>query len=348
MHIETVNPVAWFLVGPTAVGKSAVAQFLAERTGAAILSADAMLVYRGMDIGTAKPLPAERGQVPYFGIDLVDPDQPFSSGAWLTRVRAQLAEARWQGRPAATAAGALLAPAAGDLIVAGGTGLYVRALIQGLEASASDPARRNYWQERLEREGLVSLQRELAARAPQGLASLDDPGNPRRVIRALEHLEAHGALPHTWQDAPRPRVVGLQLPRADLHARIARRVARMFATGLIDEVAALRTRYSESWGMGDSHTSRGVRMPLDKVATAPLAIGYEEVCALLDKRISREQAIEQIVIRTRQLAKRQETWFRHQAEVAWVGIAADEPVEAIAARVLAAWSEHGPTPIRLS
>ena len=89
-------------------------------------------------------------------------------------------------------------------------------------------------------------------------------------------------------------------------------------------------------------------MPLDKVATAPLAIGYEEVCALLDKRISREQAIEQIVIRTRQLAKRQETWFRHQAEVAWVGIAADEPVEAIAARVLAAWSEHGPTPIRLS
>ena len=93
MQTENVISAAWFLVGPTAVGKTAVAQYLAERTGAAILSVDAMLVYRGMDIGTAKPTPQERGEVPYFGIDLADSDESFSTGAWLARVRAQVTAA---------------------------------------------------------------------------------------------------------------------------------------------------------------------------------------------------------------------------------------------------------------
>ena len=383
MHTESVTPAAaWFLVGPTAVGKTAVAQHLAERTGASILSADAMLVYRGMDIGTAKPLPSERGQVRYFGLDLIDPDEPFSAGSWLARVRGELSGRAGPSDPPCAlsiggSGGSVLplcdrTPVAGDLIVAGGTGLYIRALIQGIDASAADPARRQYWQERLAREGLAALRRELAARAPQAAASLADPENPRRVIRALEHFDAHGALPNGWHDAPRPRVVGLLLPRAVLHARIAARVEQMFAAGFLDEVAALRTGLP-AWRT-DSHTSRSVRtasqthlhtsgsvQPVDGAGkavvmadgaenrtTARQAIGYAEACDLLDKRITREQAIAQIVVRTRQLAKRQETWFRHQADVTWVEIAADEPVAAIAARVLAAWREHGPTPIRLS
>ena len=367
---------AWFLVGPTAVGKTAVAQHLAERTDAAILSADAMLVYRGMDIGTAKPLPSERGPVRYLGIDLADPDEPFSAGAWLARVRGALPGGRAgpldppiddalaeRVAPACGGSGnsALSlcdsAPVGGGLIVAGGTGLYVRALIHGLDASAADPARRQYWQERLAREGLEALRRELTARAPQAAAALADPENPRRVIRALEHLDAHGALPDTWRDAPKPRLVGLHLPRPALHARIAARVERMFADGLLDEVAALRARFP-AWRC--DHTFKGVKCEpaiektssaaasSERAATARQAIGYAEACDLLDKRITQEQAIAQIVVRTRQLAKRQETWFRHQADVTWIEIAADEPVAAIAARVLAAWREHGPTPIRLS
>ena len=259
-------------------------------------------------------------------------------------------------------------PTTSSLIAVGGTGLYVRALVHGLDATAADPEQRRRWQARLEREGLASLRRELAARAPQVAAALADPENPRRVIRALEHLDAHGALPGSWRAASRPQLVGLRLPRPVLHARIAARVERMFAAGFLDEVAVLRARFP-AWreafvapdgrgsrgagfendeiglesGCVSYHTSRGVRM-----ATARQAIGYAEVCDLLDNRITRGQAIEQIVVRTRQLAKRQETWFRHQAEVTWVDISADEPVAAIAARVLAAWSEHGPTPIRLS
>ena len=350
MQQQTANTIssAWFLVGATAVGKTAVAQHLAERTGAAILSVDAMLVYRGMDVGTAKPTVAERGAVNYFGLDLVDPDEPFSTGAWLAQVRAQLAVIACGGpRPTATEDERKARLPASDLIAVGGTGLYVRALVQGLEASAADPARRQYWQERLACEGLDALRRELVQRAPQALASLADPENPRRVIRALEHFEAHGAIPETWREAPRPKVVGLQLPRPALHARIAARVEQMFAHGLLDEVAALRSRYPEAWG-ALSHTSRGVGQVAGSMSTARQAIGYAEACDLLDKRLTRAQAIEQIVVRTRQLAKRQETWFRHQADVTWIAVEPDEPVATIAARVLAAWSEHGPTPIRLS
>jgi len=412
MQTENAAPsAAWFLVGPTAVGKTAVAQHVAERTGAAILSADAMLVYRGMDIGTAKPLPVERGPVRYFGIDLADPDEPFSTGAWLAAVRAELSgragppdppHARATRSASASSIGGsgptppeppqLLrlrrldgpalpdrAPRPGGLIVAGGTGLYVRALVHGLDAPAADPVRRQYWQERLAREGLEALRRELTARAPQVAAALADPENPRRVIRALEHLDAHGSLPDTWREAPKPRLIGLRLPRSALHARIAARVERMFANGFLDEVATLRDRFpawtaasvttgarasvraafqpavggdgappSSSHALSQATGGRTVAQSADTPATARSAIGYAEACDLLDKRITREQAIAQIVVRTRQLAKRQETWFRHQADVTWIEIAADEPAAAIAARVLAAWREHGPTPIRLS
>ncbi len=347
MHAARQNQMAaaWFLVGATAVGKTGVAQYLAERTGAAILSVDAMLVYRGMDIGTAKPAVVERGAVRYFGIDLANPDEPFSTGVWLHGVRAQLATERALefAQPGAAGSGVL---------AVGGTGLYVRALTQGLEATAADPARRLYWQERLAREGLASLQRELAARVPEAMVATVDEKNPRRVIRALEHLEQHGALPVGWRAETVPQVVGLRLPRAALHQRIEARVRKMFEDGLLAEVAELRRRYPV-WQRPPAMVAADAPSEITGgvggvMATACHAIGYAEVCDLLDKRITREQAVWQMVTRTRQLAKRQETWFRHQAEVTWLDLAADEPVAAVAARVLAAWSEHGPTPIRLS
>jgi tRNA dimethylallyltransferase len=316
---------AWFLVGPTAVGKTAVAQAIAEQTGAAVLSADAMLVYRGMDVGTAKPSPGERNGVRYLGLDLVDPDQPFSVGAWIAQVRAQL-DASTALPASAPVPGVLPGPR--DLLVAGGTGLYVRALTTGLDAVASDPDRRRYWNRRLAEEGIEALRSELFRRAPDARGQLDDPHNPRRVIRALEHLDACGALPSGWRQAPRPRLVGLHLPRTALHARIAQRIDRMFASGFADEVADLRARHP-SW-----------------TETARQAIGYAEVCDWVDGRRTLDQTKEQIAVRTRRLAKRQETWFRHQAEMTWIEIAPEETASAIAARVLTVWREHGPTPIR--
>ncbi len=314
-------PAAFFLVGATATGKSAVAQCLAERLGAAVVSADSMLVYRGMDVGTAKPTAAERGAVPYFGLDLADPCDPFSAGAWLRDVTPAFAP-----------------PPAAPPIVVGGTGLYVRAILSGLDAPAADPAARLRWQALLEAEGVAGLRRALAERAPRALDSLADPFNPRRLIRALERLDAVPAeCPAiTLSDARRSTLdtrhvcdaVGLRLPRPALQIRIRERAERMFDTGLADEVRGLRSRFP-AWS-----------------DTAGAAIGYAEAAAWLDGRLSRAEALERLVIRTRQLAKRQETWFRHQLRVAWVDADPSESVSSLADRVHSHWEEHGPTPIR--
>ncbi|HRT28314.1 MAG TPA: tRNA (adenosine(37)-N6)-dimethylallyltransferase MiaA [Kiritimatiellia bacterium] len=307
------SPAAWFIAGATATGKSAVAQQLAEQTGRAILSADAMLVYRGMDIGTAKPVPAERGDVPYFGIDLVSPAEPFSTGLWL-------ADAHHAFRSA---------PRAG-LIVVGGTGLYLKALTEGLDGSACDPEARARWQALHAAEGTDALRRALETRAPGVLETLADPANPRRLIRALEHLDAHDTVPVRQQRTDDiPPIPALRMPREQLHARIARRVDAMFAAGLIDEVRALQ-RDTPAWSK-----------------TARHAIGYAEVRALLAGEMTQPQAAERIAARTRQLAKRQETWLRHQAHVVWIDITDDDPPDAVARHVAETWRNHGPTPVTL-
>jgi len=313
---------AWILAGATATGKTAVAQILAEQLGCAILSADAMLVYRGMDIGTAKPSAPERGAVPYFGLDLVTPAETFSTGLWL-------ADARRAFETAGTLSRAVRDnPPASSLIVAGGTGLYIKALTDGLAGVAADPAARAHWQELFKREGLAALQRELAERAPGALASLADPSNPRRIIRALEHVEARGGPPEHWKrDTSAASIAVLRLHREQLHARIKRRVADMFRQGLVDEVRALRRSYP-AWS-----------------TTASQAIGYAEACALLDGALTQAEAAERIVIRTRQLAKRQETWFRHQAQAVWIDIEEADPPARIAQRVHGVWRQYGSTPV---
>ena len=319
------TPTTWFLAGATATGKTAVAQALAEQFGCAILSSDAMLVYRGMDIGTAKPTRAERGNTPYFGIDLVSPAEPFSTGLWLKDARRALGTA-----------GARLCPAGqsdpdGGLIVAGGTGLYIKALIAGFDSEGADPVARARWQALFEREGLAALQQALATRAPEAFAALADPANPRRLIRALEHVESCGCLPQQWKrESPPVPIAVLRLPREQLHARIERRVISMFRQGLVEEVQALRQSYPV-WS-----------------ATASQAIGYAEVCALLDGALSQREAAERIMTRTRQLAKRQETWFRHQTQAVWIDIDESDPPAHIAQRVLQTWRHYGPTPVLLS
>ncbi len=294
------------LAGATATGKSAVAQLLAERRGAAVLSADSMLVYRGMDIGTAKPTLAERGGVEYFGIDLVDPDQMFNTGRWIEEARLALQTQR--NTP---------------VVVAGGTGLYLKALTEGLQGAPSDSRIREEWRRFYEERGAAALRHELESRWPDGFSRLQDVENPRRLLRAAEQLELSGTLPEQWRNGTRPRLVGLRYPREVLCERVARRVDQMFEQGLIDEVRHLRDRFPV-WS-----------------DTAAQAIGYAETVELLDGRCTLAEAKDRIVVRTRQLAKRQETWFRHQAEVDWVEPVPGMPVAEIADRVEEIWEKNG-------
>ncbi len=299
------RPSAFVLAGPTASGKTAVAHGLARRLGARILSADSMLVYRHMNVGTAKPPPAELAEFGYAGVDLVDPDGAFSVSDYLRHASETVRSA-----------------AARPWIVAGGTGLYVKCLTQGLDsAPGPDAAARAEADAALERGGVP----ELAGMVRKAGAEPRDASNPRRLVRALEKSR-QGCVTsgQAWRTAP-PVIVGLLPDRELLLGRIAARVRAMYAGGLVDEVRALRAAWPE-WS-----------------ATASHAIGYGEALAVLDGGLTAAGAIERTAIRTRQLAKRQMTWFRHQANVTWVPVRGTDRPDAIAAEVLRRWEQHGPT-----
>lgn len=303
----TGAPTAWFLVGPTAAGKSAVAQHLAERESLDILSADSMLVYRGMDIGTDKPSAEDRRRVRYWGLDLAAPDESFSAGRFLAAARQAFQEA------------------AGGLIVAGGTGLYVKCLVEGLDAAPpADPELRR----RLSELDVAGLQEELRRRDPARLEALADPRNPRRLIRAIELAET-SAHPSRLARPSGPPMVGLRPQAAPWRAKIGERVRKMFDGGLLEEARRLHERHSAL------------------SATARHAIGYAEAFAVLDGTLTVGQAREQVVHRTWQLARRQMTWFRHQVRVEWIDHDFSEPVARLADRVWAAWRKHGPNPVVL-
>jgi tRNA dimethylallyltransferase len=307
--------VARFLVGPTATGKSAVAQWIAEREGFEILSADSMLVYRGMDIGTAKPTPEERGRVRYWGVDVVSAGEPFNVARFLEEARRCFESAHARGM---------------KVLVVGGTGLYIKALVDGLAGvPAADESARAGRRAVLEELGVEGLQRELRSRNPAWYAALPDPANSRRLIRALELIESGWERPPaTWRGADgKPGLVGLSMVRGQLRERIAARVATMYAQGLLDETRGLLAE-----GFGASPTARQ-------------AVGYAEAIACVEGKVSRELAIERTVQRTRQLAKRQMTWFRHQVAVQWIDVGPSQPVEEVAARVRAEWEKLGATPV---
>ncbi|MBP5509931.1 MAG: tRNA (adenosine(37)-N6)-dimethylallyltransferase MiaA [Kiritimatiellae bacterium] len=293
----------WMLAGATATGKSDAAQLLAERRGFAILSADSMLVYKGMDIGTAKPMPADRGDVRYAGIDLVTPGEPFSAGRWLEEARRALSDG-------------------GGWIVAGGTGLYFKALTEGLDAGEADPAVRAKWKAVFETGGIGALREALERMEAGAVGRLgEDAVNPRRLLRALEVVETGGFV----RTAPKPhaRFAVLRIPRETLRRRIAARVEAMFRAGLLEETERLTALYPQ-W----SQTAAG-------------AIGYAEARAVLTGAMKLDEAKERIAVRTNQLAKRQETWFRHQVDPVWIDLAGDEPPDAVAEKVECVWREYG-------
>lgn len=314
---------AFLLVGCTAAGKTAVAHAIARETGALVLSADSMLVYRGMDVGTAKPTAAERAGVVLRGVDLADPDEPFSAGRWLESAREAAREAAEAGR---------------DLVVAGGTGLYVSALLRGIDTREADPGRRAELEALLAREGPGALVARAESLAPGSTATIDAK-NPRRLVRLVEILESHaessgspagGAAERSEAEgvghAP---LVGLDFPPDVLNARIERRARAMFEGGLLDEVRALCERF-----------------PGFERSTAGAGIGYAEALAALRGEISVDEAVARTAQRTRRLAKKQRTWWRHQARVEWVRGPADEADVARAARdVRDLWRKHGKIPL---
>lgn len=305
---------AYFLVGPTAVGKTAVAQLAAERQGWEILSADSMLVYRGMDVATDKPGSEQRRRVPYHGLDLVAPDAAFSVGEYLRHARQVFENARARGK---------------TLLVAGGTGLYVKCLTEGLaELPAADAGVRARAERILREGGLEALQAALRDADRGRYEALGEgASNPRRLIRAMELAAQSSPVRTTWSGTPSAPLVGLRMEPALLRDRIERRVRRMYEGGLLEEVERLLTLHP-----GFSSTARQ-------------AIGYKEALAVRAGDSTLDEAIARTVARTRQLAKRQMTWFRHQARVEWVTVVNDSTTEELAGEVLRLWSRYGPPPV---
>lgn len=279
------------VVGATATGKSRLAMSLAETLGGEIVNADALQVYRGFDIGTAKPSPEERALVPHHLIDILDPAERYSAGEFARRARAAIADIESRGRVP---------------IVAGGSGLYLRALFAGISpVPPGDPALRAQLRERLAAEGLPALAAELACLDPPTAARLA-PGDTQRVLRALEVALASGRPLSSWiasQPFGKQSVlaisVGLTLPRGILYDEIARRVARMMEQGWVEEVAGLLDR-----GLGP-------HLP------AFQAIGYRQLALHVLGKRSLDLAVEETVQATRRFAKRQETWFRKEPDVTW-------------------------------
>ncbi len=300
------------VVGPTASGKSAVAMAVAQQLGdVELISIDSMQVYRGMDIGTAKPTPTERTRVPHHLLDLVEPSDEFTVAEFQRAYRDALDDLAARDRRA---------------ILVGGTGLYHRAVIDGLDLPGEWPEVRARLHAEAAERGPEHLHARLATLDPDA-ASKMEPTNVRRVVRALEVCEGSGRPfssfgPGLDAYPPTPVVqVGLRWDRAVLTTRIEARVHQMMADGLLGEVSRL---HAAAGGLS---------------RTAAQALGYKELIDHLDGRIALDEAVDQVIIRTRQFAVRQLRWFRRDPRVRWVDVD-DDPVAAAAPTVLAAFDAH--------
>lgn len=291
---RTTTPVV-AVVGPTATGKSDLGLALAERLGGEIVNADAMQLYRGMDIGTAKLSPAERRGVVHHMLDVLDVAEDASVAAYQRAARADLAVISAHG---------------GRPVVVGGSGLYVRALLDRMELAPVDPVVRARLEDRAREVGPGLLHDELAAVDP-GAADRIGRANTRRIVRALEVIEITGR-PYTAtlpeQVYARPTVqIGLDCARDVLDERIEHRVARMWARGLVDEVRGLAERR-----MG---------------RTAARAVGYAQVLALLRGEVSEPEARAAVIAGTRRLARKQMGWFGRDPRVHWLDSRAPDLVD---------------------
>jgi tRNA dimethylallyltransferase len=291
-----------YLCGPTAVGKSAVAIELAKRLGGEIISVDSMQVYRGMDIGTAKPTPEERAQISHHLIDIADFTENFDAAKFVQLAKQAEAEIIDDGKIP---------------IYCGGTGLYFNALLHGLgEAPASDPPVRS----ELGKTPLNELLKELEAKDAKCFAQIDRK-NPRRVVRALEVIRITGK-PFSeqrakWTGIPSTvKIIGLEMERDELRRRIARRAYSMFANGLVEETRAL--------------LAEGLR----ENKTASQALGYKQVIEYLDGLHGLEFTACLVDMRTCQFAKRQMTWFKKQLPVQWLTVEPGDGALKIAERLI--------------
>lgn len=307
-----------FLAGPTAVGKSEMALLLAEKIGGEIISVDSMQVYRGLDIGTAKPSAEERARVPHHLIDVVDITEPFDAAQFVRLAKAAVVGIQSRKRVP---------------IFCGGTGLYFKALMEGLgEAPPADQKLR----EELEGTSLSDLLHELAECDPVTFEKIDQK-NPRRVIRAIEVIRLTNRpfsnQRSNWSDGTRlagPKrseggnteqaaaIFGFSRSATDLHARINGRVDMMFARGLVEE------------------THRLLEQGLAQNKTAMQALGYRQVVEHLRGERSLPETIELVKIKTRQFAKRQMTWFKRQMKLNWVELREEQSSEITVTELLSA------------
>ena len=305
---ESQAPMAILLLGPTGSGKTALSLQLGERFAGEIVSCDSVAVYRGMDLGTAKPTAEERARLPHHLIDVANPDQPFTAGEYSRQARTALREIAARGRLP---------------IVTGGTGLYLRALTEGLFAG---PERQQELRVRLqrsrERHGETWLHRLLRRLDPASAARIHS-NDAAKLIRAIEVcLAARKPLSEVMARDPltgfRLLRIGLNPPRPALYARLNRRCAEIFASGIIEETRGLLARY-------------GPVKALD-------SLGYRQALAVLAGTLSVEEAVAAAQQGHRNYAKRQLTWFRREPEVHWIAGFGDDP-EVLRAAAELVWKE---------
>jgi tRNA dimethylallyltransferase len=297
------------ILGVTASGKGRLGFELARTLDGEIVSVDSMKVYRRMDIGTAKPSPEARQQVRYHLIDVVEPSESFSVGMFLDRARAALDDIRRRGR---------------TVVAVGGTALYIKALLYGLfEGPGNDEQIRAELRARAEVEGWAALHAELARIDPEAAGRIGT-NDAKRIVRALEVYQLTGQPISSFQkqfEAERPvhdwTIIGLRREKTVESQRMNARVRKMIELGLVEEVRGLLAE----------------EKPLSMQARC--AIGYAEIIAHLEGRLGLEDAIEQIKVNTRRLAKGQRTWFKTFRGVRWLEIGPEEPPEHVMERAKA-------------
>lgn len=287
------------VVGPTAAGKSALSIALAQALGGEVVNADSMQLYRGMDIGTAKLTPAERAGVPHHLLDIWEVTEPASVAQYQRLARAAVDDIRARGRVP---------------LLVGGSGLYVRAVLEEFDFPGTDPALRARLEQELALVGPASLHARLRAVDPEAAAHIL-PSNGRRIVRALEVIELTGrpfiaSLPAPAPVYPSVRI-GVDRDVAELDERIAVRVMRMWAAGLVDEVRSLVPR-----GLLAGRTARR-------------ALGYQQVLRFLAGELTEEQARVETIRATRRFVRRQRSWFRRDREIHWLDAGRPDLVEAV-------------------
>ncbi|MFD8015436.1 tRNA (adenosine(37)-N6)-dimethylallyltransferase MiaA [Streptomyces sp. NPDC058955] len=291
------------VVGPTAAGKSDLGVFLAQQLGGEVVNADSMQLYRGMDIGTAKLTPEERGGIPHHLLDIWDVTEAASVAEYQRLARAEIDRLLAEGRTP---------------VLVGGSGLYVRGAVDALEFPGTDPEVRARLEAELDERGSGVLHARLAAADPEAARAIL-PSNGRRIVRALEVIEITGK-PFTANLPGHESVydtvqIGVDVARPELDERITTRVDRMWEAGLVDEVRAL-----EALGLREGRT-------------ASRALGYQQVLAALAGECTEDEARAETVRATKRFARRQDSWFRRDPRVHWLSGAADHrgelPAEAL-------------------